>query len=32
MFVAFGVLLVIQYLTADREDGTLRRAKVIPTR
>jgi ABC-2 type transport system permease protein len=30
MFVAFGVLLVIQYLAADREDGTLLRAKTLP--
>ncbi len=30
MFVAFGVLLVIQYLAADREDGTLLRAKAVP--
>jgi ABC-2 type transport system permease protein len=30
MFVAFGVLLVIQYLAADREDGTLLRAKTMP--
>ena len=30
MFVAFGLLLVIQYLTADREDGTLLRAKATP--
>ena len=30
MFVAFGVLLVIQFLAADREDGTLLRAKATP--
>jgi ABC-2 type transport system permease protein len=30
MFVAFSMLLVIQYLTADREDGTLLRAKATP--
>lgn len=30
MFVAFGMLLVIQYLSADREDGTLLRAKATP--
>lgn len=30
MFVAFGVLLVIQQLAADREDGTLLRAKTLP--
>jgi ABC-2 type transport system permease protein len=30
MFVALGVLLVIQHLAADREDGTLLRAKAIP--
>ena len=30
MFVAFGMMLVIQSLTADREDGTLLRAKVTP--
>ncbi|NNH69243.1 ABC transporter permease [Nocardia uniformis] len=30
MFVAFGMMLVIQYLAADREDGTLLRAKIIP--
>ncbi len=30
MFVAFGALLVIQYLAADREDGTLLRAKATP--
>jgi ABC-2 type transport system permease protein len=30
MFVAFGILLVIQYLAADREDGTLLRAKTLP--
>jgi ABC-2 type transport system permease protein len=30
MFVAFGTLLTIQYLAADREDGTLLRAKATP--
>ncbi|MEV0405773.1 ABC transporter permease [Actinoallomurus sp. NPDC050550] len=30
MFIAFGMLLVIQYLTAEREDGTLLRAKATP--
>jgi len=30
MFVAFGAQLVIQYLAADREDGTLLRAKATP--
>lgn len=30
MFVALGMLLTIQYLTAEREDGTLLRAKAIP--
>jgi ABC-2 type transport system permease protein len=30
MFVALGALLVIQYLTAEREDGTLLRARAIP--
>ncbi|WP_328767954.1 ABC transporter permease [Streptomyces sp. NBC_00286] len=30
MFIAFGALLVIQYLTAEREDGTLLRAKATP--
>ncbi len=30
MFVAFGMLLVIQSLAADREDGTLLRAKATP--
>lgn len=30
MFVSFGLLLVIQYLSADREDGTLLRAKATP--
>jgi len=30
MFIAFGTLLVIQYLTAEREDGTLLRAKATP--
>src|SRR5664280_347949 len=30
MFVAFGMVLVIQPLAADREDGTLLRAKATP--
>jgi ABC-2 type transport system permease protein len=30
MFVAFGMLLVMQYITAEREDGTLLRAKATP--
>lgn len=30
MFVALGMLLVVQYLTAEREDGTLLRAKATP--
>jgi ABC-2 type transport system permease protein len=30
MFVALGTLLTIQYLAADREDGTLLRAKATP--
>lgn len=30
MFIALGALLVIQYLTAEREDGTLLRAKATP--
>lgn len=30
MFTALGVLLVIQYLAAEREDGTLLRARAIP--
>jgi ABC-2 type transport system permease protein len=30
MFIAFGMVLVIQYLAADREDGTLLRAKATP--
>jgi ABC-2 type transport system permease protein len=30
MFTAFGALLVIQYLVAEREDGTLLRAIAIP--
>jgi ABC-2 type transport system permease protein len=30
MFIALGMLLTVQYLTADREDGTLLRAKAIP--
>lgn len=30
MFIALGVLLLIQYLTAEREDGTLLRAKATP--
>lgn len=29
-FIALGMLLMIQYLTAEREDGTLLRAKAIP--
>jgi ABC-2 type transport system permease protein len=31
MFVALGMLLTVQYLTAEREDGTLLRAKAIPS-
>ena len=30
MFAALGMLLVLQYLSADREDGTLLRAKATP--
>ena len=30
MFVAFGLMLTVQYLPADREDGTLLRAKATP--
>lgn len=30
MFVALGMFLAIQYLSADREDGTLLRAKATP--
>lgn len=30
MFVAFGMLLTVQQLAADREDGTLLRAKATP--
>jgi ABC-2 type transport system permease protein len=30
MFVALGMLLMVQYLAAEREDGTLLRAKAIP--
>jgi ABC-2 type transport system permease protein len=30
MFTALGMLLVVQYLSAEREDGTLLRAKAIP--
>lgn len=30
MFVTFGMLLMTQYLPADREDGTLLRAKATP--
>src|SRR3954469_24321546 len=30
MFVALGMLLTVQNLTADREDGTLLRAKAVP--
>ncbi len=30
MFIALGMVLVIQYLAADREDGTLVRAKATP--
>ena len=30
MFVALGMFLMIQYLSADREDGTLLRAKATP--
>ncbi len=30
MFVAFGLMLTVQYLPADREDGTLLRARATP--
>jgi ABC-2 type transport system permease protein len=30
MFVALGMLLTVQYLTAEREDGTLLRARATP--
>jgi ABC-2 type transport system permease protein len=30
MFIALGMLLMVQYLTAEREDGTLLRAKATP--
>jgi ABC-2 type transport system permease protein len=30
MFVALGMLLIVQHLAADREDGTLLRAKATP--
>ncbi|MEU5162032.1 ABC transporter permease [Streptomyces sp. NPDC020875] len=30
MFIALGMLLVIQYLAAEREDGTLLRARTLP--
>lgn len=30
MFIALGMLLMIQYLTAEREDGTLLRARALP--
>jgi ABC-2 type transport system permease protein len=30
MFTAFGMLLIVQYLAAEREDGTLLRAKATP--
>lgn len=30
MFVAFGLMLTVQYLPADREDGTLSRARATP--
>jgi ABC-2 type transport system permease protein len=30
MYIALGLLLTVQYLTAEREDGTLLRAKAIP--
>jgi len=30
MFVAFGMMLMVQYLSADREDGTLLRARATP--
>lgn len=31
MFVAFGMMLMVQYLPADREDGTLLRARATPS-
>ena len=30
MFVALGMLLDVQYLSADREDGTVLRARAVP--
>lgn len=30
MFIVFGLMLTVQYLPADREDGTLLRAKATP--
>jgi ABC-2 type transport system permease protein len=30
MFIALGMLLMVQYLTAEREDGTLLRARATP--
>lgn len=30
MFTAFSMMLVLQYLAAEREDGTLLRARAIP--
>ena len=30
MFIAFGTLLMVQYLSAEREDGTLLRARATP--
>lgn len=30
MFVAFGMMLMVQYVPADREDGTLLRARATP--
>jgi ABC-2 type transport system permease protein len=30
MFVAFGMMLMVQYLPADRDDGTLLRARATP--
>ncbi len=30
MFVAFGMLLIVQYLASDREDGTVLRARATP--
>ena len=30
LFVAFGMMLMVQYLPADREDGTLLRARATP--